>query len=104
MSVERKRLQQRYGQNVQKKQTVSTLERLEKLIFVNAFLLLFCQEGSYICSCKDGFVAKVEWNGETCVDIDECAQNTHDCSADSVCLNLAGNFTCDPISDKNLTN
>ncbi|KAI8495164.1 hypothetical protein Bbelb_271500 [Branchiostoma belcheri] len=56
-----------------------------------------CQNGgvcnntgeSYTCDCAEG------WGGNTCeIDVDECADNTDDCSADATCNNNIGSFTC----------
>ncbi|MFO0745476.1 MAG: EGF domain-containing protein [Myxococcota bacterium] len=63
--------------------------------------------GSFVCRCKDGF----EGDGKTCtpspcdpgyksgpnntcVDVDECANNTDDCSVNAVCSNTPGGYRC----------
>ncbi|XP_053372749.1 uncharacterized protein LOC123561027 [Mercenaria mercenaria] len=45
--------------------------------------------GSYLCKCVDGF--ELDSNG-TCVDIDECDRNTHDCV--QRCNNTIGSYNC----------
>ena len=42
------------------------------------------------CSCRSGFMLDV--NGYDCMDIDECSDASHGCSAD--CLNLDGSYLC----------
>ena len=44
--------------------------------------------GSYKCECNDGF------EGDTCVDIDECATGTSSCSRHAQCKNTVGSFEC----------
>jgi hypothetical protein len=43
-------------------------------------------------SCKDGF--KPSTMDGTCIDVNECAVNTHDCHALATCSNMQGSFTC----------
>jgi hypothetical protein len=31
---------------------------------------------------------------KSCVDIDECTENTDNCSADATCTNKGGSFSC----------
>ena len=33
--------------------------------------------------------------GDSCIDIDECDENDHDCPTDSNCLNNPGSYTCE---------
>ncbi|KAL9953745.1 hypothetical protein ACROYT_G041208 [Oculina patagonica] len=52
-----------------------------------------CQTGfkdkGYRCSCTPGF------QGPECqYDVDECSTLTHDCSADGVCSNTEGSYSC----------
>lgn len=63
------------------------------------FLMMFfvrCQqscintEGSFYCSCHDGF--ELNKNGLSCIDVDECVENNGDCS--NICINLIGGHSC----------
>ncbi|XP_052775111.1 uncharacterized protein LOC128213450 [Mya arenaria] len=47
-------------------------------------------DGGYACNCKEGF--HMEDDNSLCQDIDECAENLHDC--DQICLNIEGSFEC----------
>ena len=47
-------------------------------------------QGSYNCACTDGY----EGDGETCIDIDKCDQDIHDCDVNSDCFNTIGDFFC----------
>jgi hypothetical protein len=44
----------------------------------------------YSCTCEDGF----EPSGDTCVDIDECAEGTHTCHPSASCKNTDGGYDC----------
>ena len=44
--------------------------------------------GSYDCECKEGF----NGNGFNCTDIDECAQNIHNCHENATCHNAHGTY------------
>lgn len=46
--------------------------------------------GGYYCRCETGY----QWNGTTCVDINECTTNKHNCHAAAVCTNTIGSFSC----------
>ncbi|XP_023337957.1 deleted in malignant brain tumors 1 protein, partial [Eurytemora carolleeae] len=50
-------------------------------------------EGSYKCSCKNGFTG---WNSLSgCNDIDECKLGSHNCTGSlPVCVNSIGSYTC----------
>ena len=42
------------------------------------------------CSCKDGFYG----DGETCTDVDECAEGIHNCGDNADCQNFPSGFKC----------
>jgi alpha-tubulin suppressor-like RCC1 family protein len=44
----------------------------------------------YSCTCDDGF----EPSGDSCVDIDECAEGTHTCHPSASCKNTSGGYDC----------
>nr|CAD7426278.1 unnamed protein product [Timema monikensis] len=52
--------------------------------------------GSYRCinliNCGGGYALNTE--GTQCVDIDECAQGTHDCGRGQICQNRQGGYLC----------
>ena len=52
------------------------------------FLINIFGSGAFDCECNEGF----EGDGESCLDIDECADSP--CGQNSVCTNLAGSFEC----------
>ena len=47
------------------------------------------REPGYDCQCVDGY----EFNGDTCVDVDECLED-YTCSSGATCVNVAGSFEC----------
>lgn len=51
-----------------------------------------CQntEGSYICSCPNGFLLNPD--GVSCRDLDECATGQHVCQ--QTCINTQGSYNC----------
>ena len=51
-------------------------------------------QGGNFCACEDGYAG----DGIICFDIDECQNDSHNCSDNASCLNTQGNFTCQCIS------
>lgn len=50
--------------------------------------------GEPICNCRPGF--RRDTSG-TCIDIDECATGTNNCSALDICFNTFGSFYCERL-------
>ncbi|KHJ93079.1 calcium binding EGF domain protein [Oesophagostomum dentatum] len=51
-------------------------------------------KGSYLCQCPPGY--KIQPDGRTCVDVDECALG--ECQGkDRICVNTLGQFKCHRI-------
>uniref|UniRef100_A0ABM5EV90 Fibulin-7-like n=1 Tax=Pogona vitticeps TaxID=103695 RepID=A0ABM5EV90_9SAUR len=48
--------------------------------------------GSYRCVCPNGYRLQADQN--TCNDLDECAENQHNCSRGQTCVNVFGGFRC----------
>lgn len=48
--------------------------------------------GSYECQCKPGL--EMGPSGRTCIDINECVLNTHNCHGNQTCKNRWGSFDC----------
>ncbi|XP_066493893.1 fibulin-7-like [Tiliqua scincoides] len=48
--------------------------------------------GSYRCTCPEGYQLQTDKN--TCNDVDECAENHHNCSHGQTCINIFGGFRC----------
>ncbi|XP_062997104.1 fibulin-7-like [Elgaria multicarinata webbii] len=48
--------------------------------------------GSYQCTCPSGYRLQTDHN--TCNDVDECAENQHNCSRGQTCVNVFGGFRC----------
>ncbi|XP_051560101.1 adhesion G protein-coupled receptor E5 isoform X1 [Myxocyprinus asiaticus] len=63
-------------------------------------------EGSYYCTCHEGFRSKTDnftaTTGE-CEDINECIENESVCSLHSVCVNTIGSFKCRCLSGYQVT-
>ena len=57
-------------------------------------------DSSFTCACLPGFEATSTggsgyYNSQTCVDIDECTENSHAChSTRATCANTIGSYTC----------
>ena len=47
--------------------------------------------GSFECRCSSGYVLSSD--GKTCLDVNECTENTHNCQ--QVCNNTIGGFRCE---------
>jgi hypothetical protein len=51
--------------------------------------------GTYTCQCNIGYNDVDSDNpGQTCVDIEECTNDTHDCDNNAICYELSGSFEC----------
>ncbi|KIH45624.1 calcium binding EGF domain protein [Ancylostoma duodenale] len=51
-------------------------------------------KGSYLCQCPPGY--KIQPDGRTCVDVDECALG--ECQGhERICVNTLGQFKCHRI-------
>ena len=48
--------------------------------------------GSYRCLCDAG--SRLAKDDHTCVDIDECSEETHDCNVLEICVNVEDSFDC----------
>ncbi|XP_022111716.1 fibulin-1-like, partial [Acanthaster planci] len=46
--------------------------------------------GTKICTCADGY--KLALNGASCIDVNECQDNLHDCQG--TCQNTVGSYRC----------
>ncbi|CAH1251723.1 FBN3 [Branchiostoma lanceolatum] len=46
----------------------------------------------YSCECLAGYTMLAD--NTTCVDIDECSTDAHDCDAEATCTNTEGSFNC----------
>ncbi|XP_068134309.1 fibulin-1 isoform X2 [Hyperolius riggenbachi] len=47
---------------------------------------------SVVCSCYPGY--KLQPDGFTCEDINECISSTHNCKIGQICINQVGSFRC----------
>lgn len=45
-----------------------------------------------VCDCQTGYVMAPD--GRTCLDVDECEEESHACSADFKCVNMRGGYQC----------
>ena len=56
------------------------------------------------CACTNG--SRLLEDKRTCVDINECRENSHNCPPEKECFNLNGSFECKPkiISDQSTAN
>ena len=61
----------------------------------------FCEnnEGSFECICDTGFFGDGFSEYFGCSDIDECAENTHDCQSGFRCKNVVGRFICEDLDE-----
>lgn len=51
--------------------------------------------GSYECECERGYrIAGSLLSGRKCTDINECAENVHECGNVAMCQNLPGGYGC----------
>ncbi|XP_033013302.1 fibulin-7-like [Lacerta agilis] len=48
--------------------------------------------GAYRCTCPNGYQLQGDTN--SCNDVDECAENQHNCSHGHTCINVFGGFRC----------
>uniref|UniRef100_A0A8C0JFI7 Uncharacterized protein n=1 Tax=Chelonoidis abingdonii TaxID=106734 RepID=A0A8C0JFI7_CHEAB len=48
--------------------------------------------GSYRCVCPRGYLRPSDQN--MCIDVDECANNQHNCSRGELCVNVFGGYRC----------
>ncbi|TFK10889.1 voltage-dependent calcium channel gamma-3 subunit [Platysternon megacephalum] len=48
--------------------------------------------GSYRCVCPRGYLRPADQN--LCTDVDECADNQHNCSHGELCVNVFGGYRC----------
>ena len=47
-------------------------------------------DSTRICICDSGFTG----NGDSCIDIDECIDRSHNCANNAICDNTPGSFVC----------
>ncbi|XP_050362567.1 protein kinase C-binding protein NELL1-like isoform X1 [Nymphalis io] len=47
--------------------------------------------GSYVCQCLPGYTRRDKFN---CIEVDECASETHGCHAHAQCSNTPGSYSC----------
>ena len=52
--------------------------------------------GSFTCQCLDGYARSPIHDNyyDPCLDIDECASNSHTCDSNAVCINMSPGFNC----------
>ena len=58
----------------------------------NADCLTLADVSTAVCECRRGY--RRESLSGKCVDIDECAENRHECSTQAECANSAGSYAC----------
>ena len=51
--------------------------------------------GSYMCDCIGGFNGTGYSSRDGCLDLDECAMQTHQCGEMQHCINTVGSFFCE---------
>ena len=55
--------------------------------------ICFNTNGSFLCHCNAGFTGDSS-PSSACLDINECAEKSHNCPLNSLCFNTLGGFSC----------